>query len=79
MIITGSSVTMDVEIHLIGDIDGNGRVNMGDVIMLNAHIKDITPITDDYRLLCANVNGGKLNTGDTSRLYAHVKGSVLLY
>ena len=74
-----AALTQDVKIHLIGDIDGSGRVNMGDVIKLNAHVKDITLITDAYELLCANVNGGMINTGDTSMLYAHVKGSRPLY
>ena len=73
------ALTQEVKIHLVGDIDGNGYVNMGDVIKLNAHVKDITIITDEYALLCANVNGGMINTGDTSMLYAHVKGSRLLY
>ena len=77
--VSAGDLTQDVKIHLIGDIDGSGRVNMGDVIKLNAHVKGLTPITDEYELLCANINGGKINTGDVSMLYAHVKGSVLLY
>ena len=77
--VTDGDLTQDVTLHLIGDIDGSGRVNMGDVIKLNAHVKGVTPITDEYELLCANINGGKINTGDVSMLYAHVKGSVLLY
>ena len=77
--VADGKINLDIKLHMVGDIDGNGRVNMGDVIKLNAHVKGITPITDDYELLCANVNGGRLNTGDTSMLYAHVKGSVLIY
>ena len=73
------ALTQDVKIHLLGDIDGNGRVNTGDVAKLNAHLKGTNVITDEYWLLCANVNGGKLNTGDTATLYSHTKGTKLLY
>lgn len=72
-------LTQDVKIHLIGDIDGNGKVNMGDVSKLNAHTKGSNKITDEYQLLCANVNGGSLNMGDTAALYGHVKNTKPLY
>ncbi len=72
-------LTQDVKIHLIGDIDGNGKINMGDVSKLNAHLKGTNPITDEYMILCANVNGGKLNMGDTASLYSHIKGTKPLY
>ena len=73
------AVTQDVKIHLIGDIDGNGKVNTGDVAKLNAHLKGTNKITDEYQLLCANVNGGSLNMGDTAALYGHIKGTKTLY
>ena len=72
-------LTQDVKIHLIGDIDGNGKINVGDVSKLNGHIKGSNKLTDEYMILCANVNGGKLNMGDVSVLYAHIKGTKKLY
>ena len=77
--VTGQSLTQNVTIHLIGDIDGNGKVNVGDVAKLNGHIKGTAPLTDDYLLDCANVNGGKLNMGDSASLYAHIRGTKKLY
>ena len=74
-----ADLTQDVKIHLIGDIDGNGKINVGDVSKLNGHIKGSSPLTDEYMILCANVNGGKLNMGDVSVLYAHIKGTKKLY
>ncbi len=71
-------VAQDVKIHLIGDIDGNGKINVGDVSKLNGHIKG-NLLTDAYMLLCANVNGGSLNMGDVSLIYAHIKGTKTLY
>jgi hypothetical protein len=72
-------LTLDVKLHLIGDIDGNGKINVGDVAKLNGHIKNSAPLTDEYQLLCANVNGGSLNMGDTAALYAHVKNTKPLF
>ena len=77
--VASEDVAQDVKIHLIGDIDGNGKINMGDVSKLNAHLKGTNVITDEYMVLCANVNGGKLNMGDTASLYSHIKGTKLLY
>ena len=72
-------LTQDVKIHLIGDIDGNGKVNVGDVSKLNSHLKSTSKITDEYMLLCANVNGGSLNMGDTAALYGHIRSTKPLY
>ena len=77
--VEAEDIAQDVKIHLIGDIDGNGKINMGDVSKLNAHLKGTNPLTDEYMILCANVNGGKLNMGDTASLYSHIKGTKLLY
>ena len=77
--VTDTNVTLDVKIHLIGDIDGNGKVNTGDVAKLNAHLKGTNKLTDEYQILCANVNGGSLNMGDTAALYGHIKGTKKLY
>ena len=74
-----ADLTQDVKIHLIGDIDGNGKINTGDVAKLNAHLKGSSKITDEYMLLCANVNGGSLNMGDTASVYAHIKGTKKLF
>lgn len=70
---------VDAKIHLIGDVDGNGKINVGDVAKINGHIKENNILTDEYQLLCANINGGKLNMGDPAALYAHIKGTKLLY
>jgi hypothetical protein len=76
--VSDEPLTQEVTLHLIGDIDGNGKVNIGDVAKLNAHIKGTSLLTG-YGLDCANVNGGKLNMGDTASLYAHIRGTKPLY
>ena len=73
------NVTQDAKIHLRGDIDGNGKINVGDVAKISGHIKGSSKLTDEYQLQCANINGGSLNMGDTAALYAHIKGTKKLY
>lgn len=70
---------INIQLHLIGDVDGNGKVNIGDVAKINAHIKGTAELTNAYMLQCANVNGGKLNIGDSASLYAHIRGTKKLY
>ena len=77
--VEAEDLSRNVKIHLIGDIDGNGKVNVGDVAKVNSHIRGTSLITDEYMLLCANVNGSSLNMGDTAALYSHIKGTRLLY
>jgi hypothetical protein len=73
-------MTLDVKIHLKGDIDGNGKVNVGDTTKVYSHVKKTSLITDEYMLLCADVDGnGKINVGDTTKVYAHVKKTSLLW
>jgi hypothetical protein len=76
----GISVIQDVKLHLLGDIDGNGKVNVGDTAKVYAHVKNTSAITDAYLLKCADVSGeGKVNVGDTAKIYAHVKNTNLLW
>ena len=68
------SMALDVKIHLVGDIDGNGKINVGDTTKVYSHVKKTALITDEYMLLCADVSGdGRINVGDTTKVYAHVK------
>ena len=77
--VSTAAVTQDVKIHLIGDVNGDGRVNTGDVSKIYAHAKKTT-LMDGYEFLCADINGdGRVNTGDTSKAYAHAKKTALLW
>ena len=74
-----SNVVQDVEIHLLGDINGDGKVNTSDVSKANSHTKKVTTLTG-YEFACADVNGdGKVNTSDVSKMNAHVKKTSLLW
>jgi len=73
------SVIQDVKICLLGDVTGDGRVNVGDTAKVYSHIRKTAVLTDEYQLLCANVNGGSLNVGDVAGIYSHIRGTKKLY
>ena len=71
--------TADVTVNHVGDVNGDGRVNTGDVSKIYAYAKKNAELTD-YEFRCADINNdGRVNTGDTSKAYAHVKKTVLLW
>ena len=72
VIVGTNPVVQDVEIWLLGDVTGDGKVNAKDHSRLYAHINK-TNLLEGYALLCADVTGdGKVNAKDHSRLYAHI-------
>lgn len=73
------AVTQNSQIHLKGDINGDGKVNTNDVGKVNAHIKGVS-LLSGYQLACADINDdGKVNTNDVGKLNAHAKGKTLLW
>ena len=74
--IDSTDAYLDVKVCPLGDVSGNGKVNMGDVSTAYAHSKRTALLTDSYKLACGDLNGdGKVNLGDTSKIYAISKGS----
>lgn len=61
---------------LIGDVTGDGTLNLGDIAKLYAHICGSSILTDESVLYSADfTRDGKLNIGDTAGLYAYVRGT----
>lgn len=66
-----ADVTQNAKIHLIGDINGDGKVNITDVNKANAHASK-TKFLNDYELVCADVTGeGNVNITDVNKINAH--------
>ena len=73
------NVTQDVEIWLLGDVNGDGKVNTSDVGKANSHAKGTSTLTG-YDFACADVNGdGKVNTSDVGKINSHAKGTNKLW
>jgi hypothetical protein len=73
------SATQDVSLYLLGDVNGDGKVNMGDISRLYAHVRCVNPLTDPYLLECADVNGKGINMSDIGSLLGHIRGTKTLY
>ena len=78
--VADGKITLDVKLHLVGDVTGDGRVNVGDTARVYSHVKTTAQITDEYLLKVADVSGdGRINVGDTAKIYSHVKTTNLLW
>ena len=76
----GDEIIQDAQMNLQGDVTGDGKVNVGDVSKVYAHVKGSVPIEDEYLKGCANVSGDKdLNIADTARIYAHARGTKKMH
>lgn len=70
--ITDKTVIRNLTLCPIGDVTGEGKVNLKDWSSLYGFISE-TVTMNDYQLSCADVNGdGKVNMKDWSRLYNHI-------
>ncbi len=74
-----SDTDIDLKIHLIGDINGDGKVNTLDTARANANARGSSSLAG-YELSCADINGdGKVNTIDVARMNAHARGVSTLW
>jgi hypothetical protein len=76
--VSGGVVTQDLKIHLIGDINADGKVNATDKKKIYAHINDSSKALTGYEFQVANVNGDdKVNATDKKKVFAHINGNTL--
>ena len=79
IIVEEASVVQDVKICLLGDVTGDGEIDIADTGRIYAHVKGTSELTD-YALACADVmDDGEIDIADTGRIYAHVKGTAELF
>lgn len=68
-IVSGAN-DLDVMLSPLGDVSGDGKINLGDVAKVFSHVRKSRLLTDDYAFLCADYNGdGKINMGDVAKIY----------
>ncbi len=72
------SLTQDVKLCLLGDVTGDGKINVADTSRTYSHVRGSSVLTDAYVLSCANINGdSRLNVADVSMLYSLVRNPVV--
>ncbi len=62
----------ELEVIVLGDVNGDGKINVGDKAMINNHILMIS-LLSDYPFIAANINGdGAVNVGDKAILNNYI-------
>ena len=74
-----TDLSQNVKICPVGDINGDGEVNMLDMIGLYNHLNETEPL-EGYAYACADVNAdGEAGMLDMIRLYNHINETELLW
>ena len=77
--VADEDVAQDAKIHLLGDVNGDGKLAIADYGKVLRHVKGSALLTD-YEFLCADVNGdGKLAVADYGKILRHVKNIAPLW
>ena len=78
--VTTGTKTQNAEIRLLGDVNGDGRVNAMDYTRLLRHVNETQPLTDAYALKCSDVSRDtRVNAMDYTRLLRHVNETQPLW
>ena len=71
--------TQNAQIHLLGDINGDGRINTSDVGKANMHARNRKLLTG-YEFACGDINSdGRINTSDVGKINMHAKNKKRLW
>ena len=70
---------LQLQINLLGDANGDGKVNMGDVAQTFGYVRGAGQLSD-YAIECVDTNDdGKVNMGDIARIFSHARGGKSLW
>ncbi len=77
--VNGEIVIENLKLNLIGDVDGNDKINVMDYTETLKHVKKTAELTG-YEYDCADVNGdGRVNVSDYAAILRHVKKTDTLW
>ena len=79
--VTAGTPELKCQINPIGDVDNNGRVNAADAKAVSRHANEQEPITDSYKLKCADVTAPKnnVNSADAKAILQHANEQKSLW
>jgi hypothetical protein len=61
----------------LGDINGDGKINIGDAARLYGHVRGTSQLTDEKLTDYADLSGdGKVNIGDVAGLYSQIRNGL---
>ena len=61
---------------LLGDVNNDGEITLGDAVLLYAYVRGKTDLTADQLSRCDLNNDGTVSLGDAVLLYAYVRGKI---
>lgn len=77
--VDNKDIVQDLKIHLIGDINGDGKITISDVAKTTSHIRGKV-LLKDYDFAVADINGdGKVTISDKAKINAHMRGKSSLW
>ncbi len=79
IVVADEDIVQDVKIHLIGDINGDGRIMVTDYNAILRHVKK-TKSLEGYEFDCADIDGnGRIMVTDYNAVLRHVKKTSSLW
>lgn len=72
-------IELDLKIHLVGDINGDGAITPSDNTKVLRHIKGTAKL-DGYDFQCGDINGdGAITPSDSTKMLRHIKGTSKIW
>ena len=68
--------TKDITIYLLGDVTGDGKVNITDVNKLFRHVNKQITLEDKFLLSADVTKDGKINITDVNKLFRYVNKQI---
>ena len=59
---------------ILGDINGDGNINVSDIALAASHIKGIRALTPQQQKAADITGDGQINVSDIAAISAHIKG-----
>jgi|GEM_PF-2240350 len=79
VVVADKDIVQNVKIHLVGDINGDGKIMVTDYSAILRHVKKVKNL-EGYEFACADVNGdGRIMVTDYSAVLRHVKKTSSLW
>ena len=70
---------LNVKIHLVGDINGDGAITPSDNTKVLRHIKGTAKL-DGYDFQCGDINGdGAITPSDSTKMLRYIKGTSKIW
>ncbi|MBQ7956895.1 MAG: hypothetical protein IJ279_02565 [Clostridia bacterium] len=79
LVVADEAIEEELKIHLLGDIDGNGRLMVTDYAAILRHVKKAATL-EGYAFTCADIDGnGRIMVTDYAAVLRHVKKTALIW